>query len=316
MNTDYNPLVVIRCITYNHEPYIRNALEGFVSQITNFPFVAIVHDDASTDGTVSIIKEYAEKYPDIIKPIFETENQYSKHDGSLSRIMDSASREYNAKYYSVCEGDDYWIDPFKLQKQVDFLEQNPDYVLVHTSFNTIIGDNIRRNNFHWKSGYVLRELLSNQYSIGTLTTTYRVSSYNEIPRLFCNKRFKMGDLPLWIELAHIGKFKYFDETTAVYRVLPESASHSKSLSKRLSFINGAFDIRAFYCDAFKEGNIDVKRIELLSIMKVAIIYHDWPLFKKTFEDLKLSGYKIPLKYYIIYYSKSIRILKYIIGTIS
>ncbi|MDE5714067.1 MAG: glycosyltransferase, partial [Muribaculaceae bacterium] len=73
-----NNVVAIRCCTYNHEPYIRDALEGFVMQKTDFPFVAIVHDDASTDRTAEIIREYAEKYPDIIKPIYETENQYSK----------------------------------------------------------------------------------------------------------------------------------------------------------------------------------------------------------------------------------------------
>lgn len=81
------PLMVsIRCNTYNHERYIRQCLEGFVIQKTNFRFEAIVHDDASTDGTAAIIREYAEKYPDIIKPIYETENQYSKHDGSLRKI--------------------------------------------------------------------------------------------------------------------------------------------------------------------------------------------------------------------------------------
>ena len=82
MNETNTPLVSIRCITYNHEKYIRDALEGFVMQKTNFKFEAIVHDDASTDNTAAIIQEYAEKYPEIIKPIFETENQYSKHDGS------------------------------------------------------------------------------------------------------------------------------------------------------------------------------------------------------------------------------------------
>ena len=81
-------MVTVRCITYNHEPYIRQCLEGFVMQKTNFRFEAIVHDDASTDGTAAIIKEFADKYPNIIKPIFETENQYSKRDGSLRRIMD------------------------------------------------------------------------------------------------------------------------------------------------------------------------------------------------------------------------------------
>ena len=104
------PLLAIRCLTYNHEPYIRQCLEGFVMQKTDFSFIAIVHDDASTDNTADIIREYAEKYPDIIKPIYETENQYSKHDGSLGRIMNAAIPE-NVKYVAMCEGDDYWIDP-------------------------------------------------------------------------------------------------------------------------------------------------------------------------------------------------------------
>ena len=94
-------IVTIRGIPYNHEPYIRQAIEGFVMQKTDFRFEAIVHDDASTDKTAEIIKEYAEKYPDIIKPIYETENQYSKHDGSLRRIMNNATR---GKYVAFCEG--------------------------------------------------------------------------------------------------------------------------------------------------------------------------------------------------------------------
>ena len=129
---DSKPLVCILTITYNHEPYIHDALEGFVMQKTDFPFVAIVHDDASTDGTAAIIREYAEKYPDIIKPILETENQYSKHDGSLGRIMQNAARASGAKYIALCEGDDYWTDPLKLQKQVDFLETHPDYSMCFT----------------------------------------------------------------------------------------------------------------------------------------------------------------------------------------
>ena len=119
-------MVTILCLVYNHESYIRQCLEGFVMQKTNFRFEAIVHDDASTDGTAAIIREYAEKYPDIIKPIFETENQYSKGDGSLGRIMTAHT---HGKYVAICEGDDYWTDPYKLQKQIDFLECYSDYVI-------------------------------------------------------------------------------------------------------------------------------------------------------------------------------------------
>lgn len=127
------PLVSIECTVYNHEPYLRQCLDGFVMQKTNFPFEAIVHDDASTDGSAAIIREYAEKYPDIIKPIYETENQYSKRDGSLGRIMKAAMHPAT-KYIAVCEGDDYWTDPNKLQLQVDFLETHPDYYMTCHAF--------------------------------------------------------------------------------------------------------------------------------------------------------------------------------------
>lgn len=114
------PLVSIRCTVYNQAKYLRQCLDGFVMQQTTFPFEAIVHDDASTDESADIIREYAEKYPHIIKPILETENQYTKHDGSLMRVLDAAIHP-QSKYVAHCEGDDYWSDPHKLQLQVDFL---------------------------------------------------------------------------------------------------------------------------------------------------------------------------------------------------
>mgnify|MGYP000825848659 FL=1 len=131
---DNKILVSIQCLVYNHEPYLRQCLDGFVMQKTNFCFEAIVHDDVSTDGSAAIIREYAEKYPDIIKPIYETENQYSKRDGSLFKIMNAACK---GKYIAMCEGDDYWIDPLKLQKQVDILESDDSVSMVYTSFKTV-----------------------------------------------------------------------------------------------------------------------------------------------------------------------------------
>lgn len=118
------PLVTIRCLVYNHAPYLRQCLDGFVKQKTNFRFEALVHDDASTDGSADIIREYAEKYPDIIVPLLETENLYSRQDGSFTRSMNLHTR---GKYVAFCEGDDYWPNENKLQEQVDFLETHPDY---------------------------------------------------------------------------------------------------------------------------------------------------------------------------------------------
>ena len=114
--------VSIICNAYNHEAYIADALKGFVMQKTTFPFEVLVHDDASTDNTAQIIREYEKKYPQLIKPIYETENQYSKKDGSLYRIQYGRAQ---GDYIAVCEGDDYWTDPLKLQKQYDALEHNP-----------------------------------------------------------------------------------------------------------------------------------------------------------------------------------------------
>lgn len=141
--------VAIKCLVYNHEPYLRECLEGFVMQQTDFPFVAIVHDDASTDHSADIIREYAAKYPDIIHPIYETENQYSKKNGSLTKIMDTAIAATGAPYIALCEGDDYWTDPHKLQKQVDFLDTHPEYVLCCHRYKIL-----NQNDGTWEQDYV------------------------------------------------------------------------------------------------------------------------------------------------------------------
>ena len=119
----------IMCTAYNHEKYIRQTLEGFVMQKTDFAFEAIVHDDASTDGTAAIIREYAQKYPSIIKPIFQRQNQYSQ---GVNLDRDIIRPCILGEYIAHCEGDDYWIDPLKLQKQVDFMEANPEYGMCYT----------------------------------------------------------------------------------------------------------------------------------------------------------------------------------------
>ena len=116
-------MVTVICLAYNHAKYIRDALEGFVSQRTTFPFEVLVHDDASTDGTDLIIKEFQSKYPDIIKPVFQKENQYSK---GISISQAFLYPLIQGKYAALCEGDDYWTDPYKLQKQFEALESHPE----------------------------------------------------------------------------------------------------------------------------------------------------------------------------------------------
>lgn len=123
MNTE-QPMVSVLMITYNHEKFIRQAIEGVLMQKVDFEYELLIHDDASPDRTADIIREYEAKYPKIVKPIYQTENQYSQGI-DVSRFNRERAR---GKYLASCEGDDYWTDPFKLQKQIDFLESHPEYI--------------------------------------------------------------------------------------------------------------------------------------------------------------------------------------------
>lgn len=119
------PLVSIVCESYNHEPYLRKCLDGFVMQQTSFPFEILIHDDASTDHSADIIREYEAKYPDLFHPIYQSENQYKKQH----LWADIQFPRARGKYIALCEGDDHWTDPLKLQKQVDYLETHPGCAL-------------------------------------------------------------------------------------------------------------------------------------------------------------------------------------------
>lgn len=115
--------VSIVCNCYNHEKYLRKCLDGFVSQVADFEYEVLINDDASTDNSPAIIKEYQEKYPDVIKPIYQTVNQYSQ-DVSITKVFQYP--RVSGEYVAFCEGDDYWTDPRKLQKQVDALDAHPE----------------------------------------------------------------------------------------------------------------------------------------------------------------------------------------------
>lgn len=213
-------MVAIRCITYNHEPYIRQCLEGFVMQKTNFRFVAIIHDDASTDGTAAIIREYEEKYPDIIKPIYETENQYSKRDGSLCCIMNEAVDATNCKYIALCEGDDYWIDPLKLQKQVDFLEANSEYSMCFTNAEVKCEEGVPKSTIKPYNNIQEREYTGGEifrhWTVPTASVVYR-NYYLEGEYPPRDKRLIVGDTPLFLWLSSKGKLWCINEKTIVYR---------------------------------------------------------------------------------------------------
>lgn len=211
------PVVSILCDTFNHEGFIKETLEGFLKQETTFPFEIIVHDDASKDATPAIIKEYAERYPLIIKTVLQKENQYSQKINFWSDVTFPMAQ---GKYIALCEGDDYWIDELKLQKQVDFLENNPDYVITWTDFYTRKGSELVPNDFKESLPAVYTvdfDTLFKPYCTYTLTSLFRKEAVDPLDY----KKFKYGkDNTLYaLALCH-GKGAFLNFQAAVYRWHP------------------------------------------------------------------------------------------------
>lgn len=212
-------LVAIHCLVYNHEPYLRDCFEGFVMQKTNFRFVAIVHDDASTDNSAAIIREYTEKYPEIFHPIYEKENQYSKTDGSLGRIMNAAIDATGAKYIAMCEGDDYWTDPYKLQKQVEYMESHPECAVC---FHPVMVHDQR-------TGEEYPDTLTKVPQITTINDMARLSNYMHSPSIMYRYnpevhrtmeqfgRIGVGDYLMSMLYAQHGNICKLPDYMAVYR---------------------------------------------------------------------------------------------------
>ena len=239
MNTA--PLVSILCTTFNQKDYIRQTIDGFLMQKVNFPIEIIIHDDASTDGTAEIVKEYAERFPEIIKPILQTENQYSQ---GIEVWTTHVYPKAQGKYYAECEGDDYWTDPNKLQRQIDFLENNPDYSFAHTSFKYYdqANDKFLEDKSAVENTRIQKEcpekvglyiLDHNQYRIQTVTTVYRSSLREKITDKFAiGSYFMMGDTQLFFFAAMYGKIYYDPSVTSVYRLTPHSACQRGEKNKR------------------------------------------------------------------------------------
>lgn len=217
MNECKEMMVSVVCQTYNHEKFITECLKNLVNQKVNFCYEILVHDDASTDKTADIIRKFEREYPNLIKPIYQSVNQWSAGNKVFSGIQ---LPRCTGKYIAICEGDDYWTDLYKLQKQVDLLEQHSEYSMC---FHNAIE--------HWSDGQkqdcVFSNIIDREYTglevytnwmIPTASVVFRRSILvSEYAICFQNPHFIYGDIVLFLLAASCGKIVGMSDTMSVYR---------------------------------------------------------------------------------------------------
>ena len=246
------PLVSVKMITYNHAPFIAQAIEGVLQQKTDFPFELVIGEDCSTDGTRKIVFEYQKKYPHIIRVITSDKNVGMKKNGL--RTMKAGT----GKYIAFCEGDDYWQSHHKLQKQADYLEGHADCGLVFSSYDVYhvttkkkIEDFIRYRKKIIPENLSLFDIVAGNGAPLTCTVMARRTLCEEImksdPYLHKSGHFLMGDTQLWAEMATKARLYYIPESMATHIITEESATRSKDVKKELRFTVSNVELMLYLC---------------------------------------------------------------------
>jgi len=252
ITSEVKPLVSIVCLTFNQEEYIAQALDGFVAQRTDFPYEIIVHDDASTDGTLAIVREYQGRYPDLITIIEQSENIYSKGVRVPALVFSYAK----GRFIAYCEGDDYWCDPNKIQLQAEILLSNPRCGAVFTNQNVLYqdsgilvpGSKMLRAMTVPRGDVKAVLLIDNPYT--TCTSMFRaeaVMGYGDIARRL---HARMDDLVLWLFIAHKYDIEYLNVVAATYRVSKHSASKTPYLAVKVRFYKSTYKIVNYFNNVY------------------------------------------------------------------
>lgn len=246
------PKLSILCVTYNQEKYIRSALDSFLMQKTNFDFEVLINDDKSSDSTIDILKEYEQRYPNIIKPIYQQKNLWSQGVNISAKILYPIAQ---GEYLALCDGDDYWTDEFKLQKQVDFLDSNPDFSICFHPVKIIYEEAPEMEDFFPEPGrrfnkfvFDFDDLIQRNF-IPTSSIIYR--------RIFDNMENlvpdKMAPFDWYTHLMHAkhGKIGFVDEVMAVYRRQPDGVwyvnlSDLKAGKLDELYVNNWYEMANFY----------------------------------------------------------------------
>jgi glycosyltransferase involved in cell wall biosynthesis len=236
------PLVSVMIVTYNQEPYISEAIESVLNQKVNFPIEIVIGEDASSDGTREIVRGYEKKYPNIIRVIT------SENNVGLIKNYYRTEKACRGKYIAWCEGDDFWHNQYKLQKQVDYMESHPECGLVHSDYSRYyVAEDRTINNFNHITNNKLHDnldicsVLRGGKYLYILTCT--VLARREIlfkvidsdPLVYRTSTFSVCDTVRWAEIAQQSKTHYIDESLSTYRIIRNSISKSSNPVKRLEF---------------------------------------------------------------------------------
>ncbi len=241
------PLVSVQIITYNHRPYIAQAIEGALQQQTSFPFEIVIGEDCSTDGTREIVFDYQRRFPTRIRVI--TSHQNVGPYANQLRVHAASS----GKYFAYCDGDDFWHDPRKLQRQVDYLEARPEYSLVHTDADWLVQATGQRTPC-WHRTYrhvIAQGDIYEQLLVDNQIMTCTVCARKEYLDRFLNDPAFDGiaivaDYPRWLLLSMVSKIGYLDVSTATRRELARSISKSPDPARNLAFFLEMYRVREHF----------------------------------------------------------------------
>ncbi|MFW6275153.1 MAG: glycosyltransferase [bacterium] len=218
-NVPDNPLVSVCVQTYQHAKYIEQCLDGILMQKTSFPFEVLLGEDESTDGTREICIEYAKKHPDKIRLILHRRENVIKIGGQPTGRFNLLYnlKEARGKYIALCEGDDYWTDPYKLQKQVDFLEGNPEYTGVFHNVQQMNEKSGINKKLKFEGNVFDIMNISNAH-VATCSMVFRNGLIDDFIKSANVESYTSGDKMVYYLLAGKGKLKYFEKSMAVYRI--------------------------------------------------------------------------------------------------
>jgi len=247
--------VTVCVVTYNHKDYIRKCLDSILSQETTFKYEVIVHDDCSTDGTTDILREYEKIYPDVIKPIYNQENRYKLHIAYYANIMFPLAQ---GKYIACCDGDDYWTDKYKLQKQFEIMEKNPNYSLCYHNYSILRDGEIVLRNIKRPSVQNLEEAASD-FSVQTTSMFFRNPHVCLIPSGFTFK-YRVYQFFWALRLAEFGDIYYIDEAMSVARVHAGGIFNGSDNKRRFQMSIGNLQNMI---DWYSKGNVQPKVVKAL-----------------------------------------------------